>query len=107
MARPKKKRKLTINPMVYYFKPRGVPMYKLEEITLELDELQALKLADYERLHQTEAASKMKISRPTFGRILTKARIKIADGITTGKAIRIPESPPEKLRGKIKLKCNY
>ncbi len=107
MARPIKKRKLTINPLVYYFKPRGVPMFKLEEITLELDELQALKLSDFEKLHQVEAAKKMRISRPTFGRILAKARFKVAEGIIKGKAIRIPEPPPDKLRGNIKLKCNY
>ncbi len=82
-------------------------MFKLEEITLELDELQALKLSDFERLLQVKAAKKMKISRPTFGRILAKARIKLAKGIIEGKAIRIPEPPPENLRGNIKLKCKY
>jgi predicted DNA-binding protein (UPF0251 family) len=37
----------------------------LEESCLELDELEALRLADYEGLYHEEAAGRMNISRAT------------------------------------------
>ena len=66
-------------------------MYKLEEIIIEYDELESLRLADFLAYSHEEASKEMKISRATFGRILESARKKIADGILNGKAIRINE----------------
>jgi predicted DNA-binding protein (UPF0251 family) len=67
-------------------------MFELEELTLEDDQLEAIRLADYENLSHEEAAVKMNISRATFGRIVHSARNKIADCIINGKAIRISDS---------------
>jgi len=53
------------------------------------DELEALKLYEIDELEQTEAAKKMKISQPTFARILESAQKKVAEAIIKGKAIRI------------------
>ena len=64
-------------------------MSTLEEEELFADELEALKLHDVDGLDQTEAAKKMKVSQPTFGRILDKAYKKIAVAIIKGKAIKI------------------
>ena len=89
MSRPKIKRHLRFSPEVLYFKPRGVPLSVLEEEELFSDELEALKLHDVDGLEQTEAAKKMKVSQPTFGRILDKAYKKIATAIIKGKAIKI------------------
>lgn len=89
MPRPKINRKVRCNPSCYYFKPRGIPMYSLDEVELELDELEAIKLADFDEMFQEEAAKKMNISRATFGRIILKAHHKIADAIINGKAIKI------------------
>lgn len=89
MPRPKKDRRICCNPSAYYFKPRGIPMFELSEIILETDQLEALRLADFEKLSHEDGAAKMKISRATFGRILEKARFKTADAILNGKAIRI------------------
>lgn len=89
MTRPKKFRKLGFNPDVYYFKPRGVPLRDLDEVVLERDEVEAIKLHDVDGLEQIEAAEKMKISQPTFGRILNRAYKKIARAIIKGEAIRI------------------
>jgi len=89
MVRPKNPRCLKFNPEVIYFKPRGVPLSVLEEIELLPDELEALKLHDVDELDQIEAAKKMKVSQPTFGRILDKAYKKIAIAIIKGKAIKI------------------
>jgi len=89
MTRPKKNRCLRFNPEVLYFKPRGIPLSVLEEEELLPDELEALKLHDVDGLDQIEAAKKMNISQPTFGRILDKAYKKIAIAIVKGRAIKI------------------
>jgi uncharacterized protein len=91
MARPKKLRRINCNPTAYYFKPRGIPIYELQEIIVDNDELEAMRLADLQNLSHEEAAFKMKISRATFGRTLRSARNKIANGILNGKAIKITD----------------
>ena len=99
MARPKKHRRINCDPMSYYFKPAGVPLGHLEEVTLEDDELEAIRLGDLQSLSQEEAAEKMKISRATFGRIINLAHLKIADSIINGKAIKISAEPNEAANG--------
>jgi predicted DNA-binding protein (UPF0251 family) len=89
MSRPKKCRCVGCNPNVYYFKPRGIPLVELEEVSVCLDELEAIRLADYEGLYHEDAAQKMKISRATFGRILDGARHKVAEAVMKGKALKI------------------
>ncbi len=66
-------------------------MCTLEEEVLLADELEALKLYEVDNLAQTVAAQKMKISQPTFARLLDKANKKIARAIIQGKAIRIEQ----------------
>lgn len=61
----------------------------LEEVILLPDELEAVKLHDVDGLEQKDAAEKMKISQPTFARILGSAHREIAKAIIKGKAIRI------------------
>jgi len=92
MPRPRKHRRVCCNPSSHYFKPRGVPMNELEEIVLDHDELESLRLADFLAYSHEKAANEMKISRATFGRIVEIARKKVVDGILNGKAIRINES---------------
>jgi len=89
MPRPKCRRNICGIPDKNYFKPRGIPTVDLEEIVLNLDEFEAIRLADYEQLYQEEAADKMNISRPTFGRIIEAAHKKIADVLMNGKALKI------------------
>jgi predicted DNA-binding protein (UPF0251 family) len=89
MPRPRKLRKVGCNPSAYYFKPRGIPMYELEEVVIDYDELESLRLADFLAFSHEESAKEMNISRATFGRILENARKKVADCILNGKAIRI------------------
>lgn len=64
-------------------------MRQLEEVCLQPDELEALKLYDLDEWDQTAAAEKMKISQPTFARILASAHKKVAEAIIKGKAIQI------------------
>lgn len=89
MPRPFRCRRIRCNPDTNYFKPRGVPLEMLEEVNLALDELEAIRLADFDGLYQEEAAKKMNISRQTFGNIINSAHNKIADALLHAKALRI------------------
>ncbi|MFH1831907.1 MAG: DUF134 domain-containing protein [bacterium] len=89
MVRPRKTRIMRGIPCVSYFKPQGIPLRSLDEITLLSDEFEALKLYTIDELDQTAAAQKMGISQPTFARILQRANKKIAQAIVYGMAIRI------------------
>jgi predicted DNA-binding protein (UPF0251 family) len=89
MVRPRLCRRVRFNPNVTYFKPRGIPLKRLEETILNVDEFEAVRLKDLEGLEQDECARKMNISQPTFHRLVLSARKKIADAIINGKAIRI------------------
>jgi predicted DNA-binding protein (UPF0251 family) len=89
MPRPKLPRRLCFNPDVVYFKPQSIPLRLLEEVVLESDEIEALKLHDVDGLEQIQAAREMKVSQPTFARILDKAYKKIAEAIIKGKALKI------------------
>jgi predicted DNA-binding protein (UPF0251 family) len=96
MPRPRKCRCVRCEPNADYFKPRGIPLRYLEEISVRIDELEAIRLADLEGLYHEEAAQKMEISRATFGRILGEARHKVAEAIIKGKALRIETNINEK-----------
>ncbi len=89
MPRPCRCRKIRCSPDVNYFKPRGIPLDALNEIKLTLDELEAVRLADWEGLYQEDAAKKMGISRQTFGNIINSAHKKIADVLLHAKALKI------------------
>lgn len=97
MPRPKKWRCVGCKPDSTYFKPRGIPLVELEEISITMDELEALRLADYEGLYHEDAAIKMEISRQTFGRILNDAHRKVAECLIKGKALRIGIKQKEEL----------
>ena len=62
---------------------------QLEEVSLSLDEVEAIRLADYEGRYHEEAAREMKVSRATFGRIVNGARHKVAEALIRGKALKI------------------
>ena len=105
MARPKKQRRISCDPGSYYFKPAGISLQNLEEIILEGDELEAIRLSDLLGLSQEDAARKMNISRATFGRIVNKARGKVADSIINGKAIKISDDLSSELKAKLQFFC--
>ena len=56
---------------------------------MSIDEFEAVRLAHLAGLKQVDAAKLMKISRPTFSRIICQAHKKIADALVNIKAIRI------------------
>ena len=67
----------------------GVPMALSENISVQYEEYEALRLADYENLSHAEAAKRMNVSRPTFTRIYEKIRKKIARAFVEGRSILI------------------
>ena len=87
--RPTKTRRVDFNPSATYFKPAGIPLRSLEEVIITFEEMEALRLKDFEGIEQIEASNKMKISQPTFFRVLKSARKKVSEALTEGKAIKI------------------
>jgi len=89
VPRPRKRRTLTVIPRPAIYKPAGVPLDGLQRVTLLLDELEALRLADLEGLTQEKAAGRMGVSRSTFQRIVTQARQQVALALCEGHALQI------------------
>ena len=93
MPRPFKPRRVSSMPRFTYFKPTGIPMPLLEEVVLTVDEVEALRLKDIEKLEQHECAQKMDVAQSTLQRILVSAREKLTRAIIEGKALRIHGGP--------------
>ena len=60
-----------------------------EVAAISIEEVEALRLKDVEGLEQAECAVAMGITRPTFQRILQRARSKVAQALVTGQIIHI------------------
>jgi len=82
-------RKIAVDHSGVCFKPCGVKKSSLESNYLLEDEMEAIRLADFEGLYQQECAERMGISRPTFSRLIESARKKIADALVNTKALNI------------------
>lgn len=89
MSRPPKCRRVEFLPQLTYFKPAGVSIKDLTEVVLSVEELEAVRLKDLMGLEQEACAEKMGVSRPTYHRILSSARQKIAEALINGKAIKV------------------
>lgn len=93
MARPEKIRRVGCVAGGRAFKPIGRPVGGLEIEDLRLDELEALRLADLEGLYQEAAAERMGVSRPTFARILARARLAVARALIEERVLVVGEGP--------------
>ena len=71
MPRPKKPRFVSGYPTLTAFIPQGVPISG--EVLLSVEELEAVRLSDFEGLDQAAAAELMGVSRQTYGRVLGRA----------------------------------
>lgn len=87
--RPKKTRWIKCKPGEKCFRPLCKPLNSMEGVFLTLDEFEAVRLHDLNKLKQEESSRKMRISRPTFSRILSSAHRKIGDALVNIKAIKI------------------
>ena len=89
VPRPSSCRFIAGEPASVLFKPAGVPARLLTEVTMTLDEFEAIRLADGEGLYQEDAARRMGVSRTTFGRILESAHRKVAEVLAGGRSLRL------------------
>lgn len=87
MPRPRMCRCVRALPAVSHFRPCS--RRSAGEVILAVEELEAIRLADFDRKTQEEAADAMRISRQTFGRVIEMARSKVADALVNGKSIVI------------------
>lgn len=60
-----------------------------EPISIQYEEYEALRLADYDAYSHLQAAEKMNVSRPTFTRIYEKVRKKLAQAFVEGRPMFI------------------
>ncbi len=86
------------------FKPAGIAKSELETVYVMLDEFEALRLCDFEKLSQIEAATEMQVSRATIQRLLLSGRKKFVDVILNNKILIIKnEIGNIKLKGESKM----
>ena len=102
MVRPQKRRRVAFNPEISYFKPRGIPMFDLEEVRLTVDQREAIRLSDWLGMSHEDAGQHMGVSRATFGRIIQQARKAVADALINGKAINV-EGGSFKIVSKVRI----
>ena len=88
MVRPKQVCRVCKSPGTLMFVPRGRKRAD-DEVCLELDEYEALRLKDLVCIGQHECAEKMGISQSTFHRLLQRARAKVADSIINRKSLKV------------------
>ena len=93
MARPEKLRTISCMGQRRGFKPVGIPAADLAVETIRIDELEAIRLADLEGLYQETAAEQMGVSRPTFSRILARARSAVARALIEERLLVVGEGP--------------
>lgn len=87
MARPCKKRWVCGEPRCRRFGPSDV--LNTEEVVLNLDEYECIRLIDYEGLEQEQCAAQMGVARTTVQAIYKSAREKLADSIVNAKHLCI------------------
>jgi predicted DNA-binding protein (UPF0251 family) len=79
------------------FRPIGRPPCKADAVSIGLDELEAVRLADIEGLYQDAAAQQMGISRQTYARILTRARAAVARCLIEQKMLLVESADTEEV----------
>lgn len=89
MSRMKRCRNVQAPPLFQSFKPRGIAIAALRTVTITLEELEGVRLADHEDLEHEEAATRLGVSRSVFTRLLDGARKKIATALVEGCELRI------------------
>lgn len=87
-GRRKKVRFVQSMPQTRIFSPRG-KAGRPDEVVINLDQFEAIKLSDYQGYTQAEGAIALGVSRASFGRIIREARKMLADAIVNGKIIKI------------------
>jgi len=94
-GRPKRRRRVREHPPTLRYEPVGIPEQSGRLVRINLDEAEALRLADLEAIYHEEAAALMDVSRSTYGRILESARHKVALALWGGLPIVIDPATME------------
>ncbi len=76
--RPKKHRSLEQPPIASGFIPASGDFVESQAVVLNMEEFESIRLSDYLNLTQLEASRLLNVSRPTYTRIYTAARKKVA-----------------------------
>ncbi len=107
MSRHRRCRRVGFQPHITSFGPVGT--IDLANVSIAVDEIEAIRLKDLEGLEQEKAAKMMGISQPTFHRVLEIARKKVARAIVEGKVLRIGGGVYELKENKdyVCYDCNY
>ena len=87
MARPRRCRRICMEPVYDSFHPEGA--VEKETVQLTVDEFEVVRLVDLEKLTHEMCAERMEISRTTVTEIYESAREKIADCLVNGKRLVI------------------
>ncbi|MDD3478603.1 MAG: DUF134 domain-containing protein, partial [Candidatus Izemoplasmatales bacterium] len=83
MPRPQKKRSVCMLPPHHRFGPYAEGRIA-ETVILTIDELETIRLIDFEDYNQEETAKQMLVARTTVQRIYNDARKKIAEALVGG-----------------------
>lgn len=84
-----KKRNYSVKPTCRSFGP--LTCLPKEMLPLSADEFEAMVLADFNGLYQEECAAQLGVSRPTFAKLIKRARKKMAEMVMYGKGISLVE----------------
>lgn len=93
MPRPPVPRRVCCHLEGRGFRPIGTAAFKAGALTLALDELEAIRLADVEGLYQDAAADRMGVSRPTYARILVRGRHAVAVSLIERRMLVVGQGP--------------
>lgn len=85
-----KGRNITFKPTCRSYGPLKQP--PTENMTMSEEELEALYLADFQGLYQEECARQLGVSRPTFAKIIKRARKKCAEMLMYAKGIELEQT---------------
>ena len=108
MTRPRKHRRLLRGYRETIFKPVGERLNSVNRVIILPEELEALRLAEIEKLYQEEAAKRMDISRSTFQRILSDAHEKVTRALVDRDALEIMTVIPHELKHRWRcMNCGY
>jgi predicted DNA-binding protein (UPF0251 family) len=93
MARPVVPRRVCCGLKTRGFRPIGHSACKADTLSIGLDELEAIRLADMEGLYQDAAAERMGVSRQTYARVLSRARHAVAACLVESKMLVVEAGP--------------
>jgi uncharacterized protein len=93
MGRPPVPRRVCCRLQGQGFRPIGARAGKSDALSIGVDELEAIRLADVEGLYQGAAAERMAVSRQTYARILSRGRRAVAECLLQRKMLLVGPGP--------------